>query len=333
MVWACYAIIIAETICICLLLRGKKGRAAQYGFVKALGKARNMEAVFRVAIDFLMKIGVKRPTFILFDTDEETKVEKVFSPVPIDKKDIQESDTLLAKIRSEKTKVKAGKISNSLVADSMGENAVAYPLMMDGVAHGAFLAEKEAGRFVYDLLLEEVTLAIMNARYIELREKAAKTDSLTGLYNHRTFYERLGKEMEFIKSKGLRKNPISALILDIDFFKKVNDDFGHPAGDEVLKQVAKILGECVRATDIVARYGGEEFAVVLPLANKNKAAEVAERIRANVEGADFPVNRKITVSIGVAAFPEDGKDPQTLMKVADEALYSAKEGGRNRICG
>jgi diguanylate cyclase (GGDEF)-like protein len=117
---------------------------------------------------------------------------------------------------------------------------------------------------------------------------------------------------------------------DVDEFKKYNDAFGHPAGDEVLKKVAKILLSSTRSVDCIARYGGEEFAVLLTDTIGDEARDVAERIRERVAEKDFP-GRKITISIGMAEFPQDGHSAEEVISMADEALYAAKRGGRNRI--
>jgi diguanylate cyclase (GGDEF)-like protein len=117
---------------------------------------------------------------------------------------------------------------------------------------------------------------------------------------------------------------------DVDEFKKYNDTHGHPAGDEVLKKVAKILLSSTRAMDCTARYGGEEFAVLLNDTTGQEAFEVAERIRTRVAAHDFS-GRKVTISIGMAEFPEDGYTADAVISSADEALYEAKRGGRNRI--
>jgi diguanylate cyclase (GGDEF)-like protein len=120
------------------------------------------------------------------------------------------------------------------------------------------------------------------------------------------------------------------LMADVDEFKKYNDAFGHPAGDEVLKKVATILLNSTRSMDCTARYGGEEFAVLLTGTDGDVAEEVAERIRARVETTAF-AGRKITLSIGIAVFPDDGQTADEVISNADEALYTAKRGGRNRV--
>ncbi len=124
-------------------------------------------------------------------------------------------------------------------------------------------------------------------------------------------------------------------MLEVDHFKQFNDTFGHPAGDEVLRQLARVLADTRRANDVVARYGGEEFAVILVDTAKFTAAKVAERVRDRVSGHDFseaaPRAGKLSVSIGVATFPDDGADAEALVRAADTALYAAKRAGRNRV--
>ncbi len=171
-------------------------------------------------------------------------------------------------------------------------------------------------------------LAEANTRLAQL----AVTDGLTNLYNHRHFHERLTLEVERSQRSGL---PLSLLMLDVDHFKQFNDTFGHPSGDEVLRQLARVLSDTRRANDVVARYGGEEFAVILVDTPKFTAAKVAERVRERVHAHDFsdaaPRAGKLSVSIGVATFPDDGSDAEALVRAADTALYAGKRAGRNRV--
>ncbi len=175
-------------------------------------------------------------------------------------------------------------------------------------------------------------LAEANTRLAQL----AVTDGLTGLYNHRHFHERLALEVERSQRSGL---PLSLLMLDVDHFKQFNDAYGHPAGDEVLRQLARVLADARRANDVVARYGGEEFAVILVDTAKFTAAKVADRIRERVTAHDFSemsIQKRaspgaLSVSLGVATFADDGSDAEALVRAADTALYAAKRAGRNRV--
>jgi diguanylate cyclase (GGDEF)-like protein len=165
-------------------------------------------------------------------------------------------------------------------------------------------------------------------------ERLAVTDGLTGVFNHRRFQEQL--QAEVLRSER-HKRSLSVLMIDVDLFKKVNDARGHPAGDELLRRLAEVLGADLRQTDFIARYGGEEFAVLLPETTKGEAMQVAERMRMAVEaqlntpGTDWPV--RISVSIGVGTFSEDGKTGEAVLVAADQAMYVAKRQGRNRVIG
>jgi diguanylate cyclase (GGDEF)-like protein len=157
-------------------------------------------------------------------------------------------------------------------------------------------------------------------------ELLSTTDSLTGLSNHRSLMQRLNdEEARFARDRRI----FSVLVGDVDHFKQYNDAFGHPAGDEVLKAIADIMRESTRKVDCCARYGGEEYVIILPDTAPAEALEVAEHIRARVAAKKFS-GRKITLSIGVAAFPEDADDAEAIIAVADEALYQAKREGRDR---
>ncbi len=155
----------------------------------------------------------------------------------------------------------------------------------------------------------------------------ATTDGLTGLDNHRAFQEKLRREMAIA---GRMECDLGLLILDVDFFKQYNDTYGHPAGDEVLRILGRLLKESVRAIDHVARYGGEEFAIILPNTNPQAMFEIGERIRTAVAEYLFP-NRTITLSIGAVALQGSSMDAEAFVQCADRALYESKRGGRNRL--
>lgn len=165
-----------------------------------------------------------------------------------------------------------------------------------------------------------------------LRELAVK-DGLTGLYNHRYFKRFLTQE---INRANRHKSQVSLIMMDIDHFKNYNDTHGHLAGDEVLRNVAKLMTENIRSIDVAARYGGEEFVIVLPQTNKNAAKIVAEKLRTLVgnqkfQSEDTQPNGKITISMGVATFPENATDIEELIHQADQRLYHAKSLGRNCV--
>lgn len=187
------------------------------------------------------------------------------------------------------------------------------------------------GQAILDLVHNQVTIVIDNARLYEATRQLAITDGLTKIYNHRFFQELF--EKEFTRSD--RYNTVfSLIILDIDHFKKVNDTYGHLCGDEILKSLAALVKSCLRSMDVVARYGGEEFAVLLPETGGTEAFQTAERIRRAVEGTRFMGTEQglnVTVSLGVATYPSaDVNERADVIAKADSALYEAKESGRNR---
>ncbi len=172
--------------------------------------------------------------------------------------------------------------------------------------------------------------SIDRARLFDQTERLATTDGLTGLTNHRSFQERLDAHLAQAQRYGKR---VSLLLCDIDHFKSVNDTYGHPAGDAVLRGVARTLGKEARNTDVVARYGGEEFAIVMPETDAAGAMVIAERIREKVGQLVFDTEQgplRVTMSLGVATFPEDGKQKAALVERADGCLYHAKRHGRNQ---
>lgn len=177
-----------------------------------------------------------------------------------------------------------------------------------------------------------LTKYLIKSKDFEHQYKLATTDGLTELYNHRYFQDTLRKQID---SARRYEQKFSLIILDIDFFKKFNDKYGHQVGDEVLRTVSKILRKNTRTTDYVCRYGGEEMSIILPQTSKKEALINAQRICDAVAQTPLKISNneevRITISLGVSTFPENGDSPQKLIEYADQALYSAKENGRNQV--
>ncbi len=194
----------------------------------------------------------------------------------------------------------------------------------------------EKGREVVEnsILMEELkndneALSEFN---VELFEKVVR-DGLTGLFNHRHFKDSLEVEV----ARSLRhQREFSLVFFDVDHFKNYNDTHGHPAGDDLLILLSSLIQERLRHADLACRYGGEEFVLLLPETPKLGAVVVADNLRKLIESTPFDGEEtqpleKVTVSLGVATFPEDGNDSVSLLECVDKALYKAKEGGRNRL--
>jgi two-component system cell cycle response regulator len=212
--------------------------------------------------------------------------------------------------------------------------ASGYPLhSYDGQVTGAILTlvDVTAQRLAEAKLEDQ--LRTINELYDKLQvanqrlESIASLDGLTGIPNHRTFHERLAGLVEIYRQS---REPFCLALMDVDHFKRFNDDFGHLAGDEVLKSVAATLNGAVRGSDVVARYGGEEFAVLFRGAELETGVRLAERLREAIASLP-PTYRQITISIGVAQFDDSIPDAEELIRRADVALYAAKRAGRNCV--
>ncbi len=217
--------------------------------------------------------------------------------------------------------------------------ALALPLQQSGKVEGLLLlGPKVSGTDfssselqMLSLLGNMASVALSNSRlYLEL-EASAITDALTGLYNRRYFDRRLVEEMARARRLDL---PLSLVLVDIDHFKRYNDELGHPAGDALLQTLAGIFKATSRETDIWARYGGEEFAAILPAVPREGSRVFAERVRLAVlameTGDEVEKPIRVTVSLGAATYPHDAKLVRELVVRADRALYAAKNQGRNR---
>ncbi len=187
---------------------------------------------------------------------------------------------------------------------------------------------------IFTMLANQAGLAIENSRLYEIARHKSDTDALTDLWNHGFFQNQLSEEIETHRKRIL---PLSLIIMDIDNFKKLNDTYGHQTGDMILKSIANILKESSRHHDFVCRYGGEEFSMILTETSREQGHTIAERIRKHIEESGFPSAKsesplKITVSLGLASFPDDAATKEDLIAKADKAMYIAKFSGKNQTC-
>jgi diguanylate cyclase (GGDEF)-like protein len=218
------------------------------------------------------------------------------------------------------------------------ESLLALPLRARGRTLGALVLTGARGTFdassrrVLEILSNQAAATIQLIKDKEQQRQLAVRDGLTGLYNRRAFGELL---VSAVSNEDRRATgSLGLVLLDVDHFKKLNDTYGHPAGDAALRSLARLLDQHLRKGDQAARYGGEEFVVILPGADAERSVGAAERLRSALErhrfvfeGARIP----LSASLGVAVFPGDGRDAETLLSAADRALYAAKQAGRNRV--
>jgi diguanylate cyclase (GGDEF)-like protein len=186
---------------------------------------------------------------------------------------------------------------------------------------------------MFTMLANQAGLAIENSQLYEMVVQQSHTDSLTNLWNHGFFQQTLAEEIGHAEKE---KTPLSLAIMDIDNFKQLNDSYGHQNGDIVLKELAQLLKESSRVADYVCRYGGEEFSIILPHTTHEQSYEICERMRKNIASHQFRhfpnPELKVTVSIGLATYPDRAKDKEELIANADKAMYIAKFSGKNKTC-
>jgi len=256
--------------------------------------------------------------------------------------DINELDLVrkVAEMREPITVKNIFKRYDYIPLNKKSRSVIIVPMIAHRHINGVLTAESEKiDRFkerdvqMLSVVARSAALALENAELHKKTEELTIIDELTETYNYRYFIHKLQEE----KRRAMRYNlPLSLIMIDIDWFKKLNDTYGHEAGNFVLKKLSGIIKQCIRDVDIFARYGGEEFIVILPQTPQKEATIIGERIREQVEKEVFEPNKKvklkITVSVGVSSFPENGKSQEELVSVADQALYRAKGEGRNLVC-
>lgn len=224
-------------------------------------------------------------------------------------------------------------------AKNIFRSLIAAPLVNENKIIGMLRVDSQK-EFTYthddlrllDIISDLGAVAVQNALLYSRTQELAIRDGLTGLYLRRFFLERLQEE---IKRAARKDKPMSILMVDVDHFKDYNDKYGHAAGDLVLKHLARKIASMAKKTDILARYGGEEIALLLFEADKDEALKEAEAIRKKIEKEPLILRKeemKMTVSIGVAGYPQDGMLEKELIRIADERLYKAKALGRNKVC-
>ncbi len=220
-------------------------------------------------------------------------------------------------------------------------SAMLVPMMTYGKTTGLLVAEsprkgafEEHDEKFLSVLARSAAMAMENAILHRKTEELTIIDELTGIFNYRYFSEKIKEE----EKRAIRYNqPLSLIMLDIDWFKRFNDNYGHEVGNRVLVGLVGVTGRCVRDVDVLCRYGGEEFIIILPNTAEREAYKIAERIRAEIEWAEFGGGEgipklKVTVSIGVSSYPENNFHQDELINAVDQAMYRAKGSGKNTVC-
>jgi diguanylate cyclase (GGDEF)-like protein len=265
-----------------------------------------------------------------FRDDEAHRLRRAFvNEKPIDVRAVERIERLGAGPLHDALRRAGIDVRQLLAVPISGEEAEAgllvVPLPEGG--GGAALLER-AG-----VVAAHAAVALRNAERYEKAKERAFVDDVTEVYNARYLLEAMDRELRRAERYGAE---LSVLFLDLDRFKLVNDRHGHLVGSQALRQLSRVLAQCVRQVDTLARYGGDEFTIVLPDTGEAGAAQVADRIRHVVEETPFEAGRgesmRLTCSIGHATFPEHGRDRGTLLDAADKAMYRAKSLGRNRVC-
>lgn len=295
------------------------------------------------------------------DYDEKTRVTQVVQQTPAD--DSPSNDCLVVIYTAEpgllgkrfvldKSPTRVGRGADSqivLEGDSVSRRhahferrAGAWYVVDDGSTNGTYVNEEQIAREqlltngdrikIGPSILKFLSGADAEAKYHEEIYRMTIVDGLTQIHNKRALFEALEKEL--MRARRYERD-LSLLMFDIDFFKRINDQYGHLAGDHVLRELARIVQERIRREEVFARYGGEEFVILLPETPLPGAAALAESLRARVANHSFVFQGEripVTVSIGTALLGENDKVAADLIQRADEKLYEAKRGGRNRVC-
>lgn len=300
----------------------------------AIGSSLNLRDTLRSVTDTIRGLipSAQSVIFLTFGEQGLLQVEHSNSPYGdyLESLALRPEDGILGRANNYSEALLAGQslINNersALVAALRAEGQVLGFLYLGAVAENEF---DEEHRLLITTVAYQTAAAINNARLYEQTRQMAYTDGLTGLYLHRFFQVRLSEELAAAEKAG---TSLCLVMVDTDHFKTYNDTLGHPAGDALLKEIARLLKDKVRHSDIVCRYGGDEFALILKDVPKEEAARTCERIRETFQLRFANQGVQVTASIGIACFPSDADNKADLTRKADEALYVSKRAGRNRV--
>lgn len=337
-------------------VEGVKGIALRYDlltwFIRSLPEMRDTDSIIRLTSEMVARSlgdslvycllrGEKEGNFLILTGDEEEEREEVECGGSILMWALSRGTPRIIK-RYDGDAHAIYRIPERLHSVVRDRSLIVYPFAFQGeegeVLEGVFLVVAREGEGFsgwdvrqVDFIVDLTKLALPGVLRVDRLQMETRVDPLTGLANRRELFRSLDRELGRSQRSG---RPLSLALLDIDHFKRINDTYGHPFGDEVIKGIARIMKALVRPYDIVSRYGGEEFAIVLPETDLKRAEVVAERVRTSVRNRLFECRGErvpVTVSIGIATYPEDGENAQELIDMADRALYHSKKSGRDRI--
>lgn len=316
-----------------------------------LGTSSSLEKVLEVVIN-MIKALFAPDTVVVYLLDEENPEEAVLrvkayaTPIPDAFTDFNPK-VAKSVVGHAVSELKSAKIADYNLYDKediieknkLLRTVLIAPMAFEGrglgalyIAHHTPDAYTDESLEMMAMLANQVGLAVRNVQLHQTTLALAITDSLSGAFTHGYFQEHLGQELTKAKYASV---PIAMMILDVDFFKKVNDSYGHPQGDALLRQLYGVIKSVVRPSDVICRYGGDEFTVTMLNTNRIGAVMIAEHIREAVEEYEFVLGTQIvhiTISGGVAAYPEDAEIKKELVEKADAAMYESKHKGRNKIC-
>lgn len=333
-----------------LMDKDQHSQEALLRLTEQLNAALSLEASLDALVQGVLEIANAELAAVVLQENKRVVVSRLLGPVaPESLRGVAlapSGSLVLSAMRSQATlparaDLLAGEKAISLFGDKLDPKGLrrgkVIPLVHQGESIGALVLASTQRNSLGDEIVRMLQVAagygaisLVNARLFARMEHMATRDGLTGLINHRSFQEQLAGAL----ARSLRFDQALTLMLcDIDHFKQVNDTYGHPIGDEVLRRVSAVLTEASRTTDVVARYGGEEFTVIMEATDREGAMIIAERIRRTMEAMSLETQNgtlQVTLSAGLATFPHDAEQQADLIKAADETLYLAKNQGRNR---
>jgi diguanylate cyclase (GGDEF)-like protein len=349
-------LLIILVVVLMLKARSEKREKALIAIIKAsqeLGTTASLDSVLKIVVSMVKNLfGCGTVVIYLSDSDkpEETILRKKAFITPHEEAFPDFNPDVTKSVIGKVVENKQGALfkdflnaeRDEIIQKEKGLRAMAIaPLTFEEMSLGAIIMANgtpddfdQEKYHLFTLLANQAALAIRNVQLQKETQMLAITDSLSGMFTHGYFQENLTKKINEAKYSDPAL-AVSLMILDVDFFKKVNDNYGHPQGDALLKQLGAIIKQHARQHDVVCRYGGDEFTITLPGADRIQAVLLAERIRQAVEEYEFVLGSNIvhvSISGGVASFPDDAGTKKELVDRADKSLLEAKEKGRNKIC-